>query len=59
MPVMTYGVFAVGITPKGCKHMLVQLGKMLRSIAGDHAFHTGNTNAQVFHSSALPTRPTF
>ena len=46
--------FAVGITPKGCKHMLVQLGKMLRSIAGDHAFHTGNTNAQVFHSSALP-----
>ncbi|CAL1156661.1 unnamed protein product [Cladocopium goreaui] len=54
MPVMTYGVFAVGITPKGCKHMLVQLGKMLRSIAGDHAFHTGNTNAQVFHSSALP-----
>ena len=53
VPIMTYGVFAVGTTPKGIQHMLVQLGKMTRLIARDHAHHTGHTNDFVFQHYSL------
>ena len=54
IPIMTYGVFAVGTTPKGIRHMLTQLSLMLRTIVRDHPHHTGNTNEQVFTAFALP-----
>ena len=54
VPILTYGVFAVGITDKGIKHMLTQLSTMLRRIVGDHAHRTGNTNVQVFETFNLP-----
>ncbi|CAL1163812.1 unnamed protein product [Cladocopium goreaui] len=57
LPIMTYGVFAVGTTVKGLQHMLTQLGIMLRRIVGDHAHHTRHTNFQVFETFDLP-RPT-
>jgi hypothetical protein len=54
VPIMTYGVFAVGMTTKGIRHMLTQISTMLRRIVGDHAHRTGNTNAQVFETFDLP-----
>jgi len=54
IPIMTYGVFAVGVTPKGLQHMLTQLGTMLRRIVGDHAHRTRHTNTYVFETFALP-----
>lgn len=54
VPIMSYGVFAVGVTNKGIKHMLTQICTMLRRIVGDHAHHTGHTNFEVFESFALP-----
>ena len=54
VPIMTYGVFAVGTTPKGIQHMLTQLGKMTRLIARDHAHHTGHTNEFVYSHFSLP-----
>ena len=54
LPIMTYGVLAVGVTTHGLKHMLTQLGTMLRRIVGDHAHCTGHTNIQVFERFDLP-----
>ena len=54
LPIMTYGVFAVGVTPKGVQHMFTQIGTMLRRIAGDHAHRTRHNNAYVFEKFALP-----
>ena len=54
IPIMTYGVFAVGTTPKGAQHMLTQLGKMTRLIVRDHAHTTGHSNAFVFSRFSLP-----
>ena len=46
MPIMTYGVFAVGITDKGIKHMITQIGKMFRRIVGDPSHVSRHTNEQ-------------
>ena len=54
LPIMTYGVFAVGVTQHGIKHMLTQIGIMIRSIVRDHAHHTGNSNEQVFNTFSVP-----
>ena len=54
LPIMTYGVFAVGTTPKGIQHMITQIGLMLRTIVRDHPHHTGNSHEQVFSAFALP-----
>ena len=44
LPIMHYGVFAVGITQRGAQHMIIHICKMLRGIAGDHPYHTGHTH---------------
>lgn len=54
LPIMHYGVFAIGLTPKGTRHMIIQISRMLRTIARDHSFHTGHTNEQVFTAFSLP-----
>lgn len=55
LPIMTYGVFAVGVTHKGLKHMLIQTTKMLRQIVQDHPHHTGHSHEFVFQHFSLPS----
>ena len=55
VPIMTYGIFAVGITSRGTKHLLIQITKMLRLIVHDHPHHTGNSNAFVFQQYPIPS----
>ena len=55
VPIMTYGIFAVGITSRGTKHLLTQITKMLRLIVQDHPHHTGNSNAFVFQQYPIPS----
>ena len=53
LPIMTYGVFAVGATQHGLRHILTQIGIMLRTIVRDHSHRTGSTNEQVFQAYSL------
>ena len=54
-PILVYGILAVDVTHKGLLSLHVTIMKMLRSIAGDHSFHTDNTHQQALHRAQLPT----
>ena len=58
LPILTYGIFTVGLT-KTCLQLLQQtMFSMLRQVHHDHAFATGRTHADAltFHNLDSPLR---
>ena len=55
LPILTYGIFAVGITPKGLQQATTAMTLMLRQLIGDHAYLTGHSNRQALANFHLPT----
>ena len=55
-PVMTYGVFSLGLTTFGMQHINKNMFSMLRQILGDHAYITGHSHQAALqrNSVALP-----
>lgn len=55
-PVMTYGVFSLGLTPFGMQHIQKHMFSMLRQILGNHAYITGHSHQAALqrNSVALP-----
>ena len=54
-PVLTYGLFSIGITHHGISILQKEMYKMLRQVACDHAFRTGHNNLQALLHHNLPT----
>ena len=54
-PILVYGILAVDVTHKGLLSLHVTIMRMLRSLAGDHSFHTLHTHQQALHKAQLPT----
>ena len=54
-PILTYGIFAVGITQKGLQLTMTSLTIMLRKLIGDHAYLTGHSNRQALEIFHLPS----
>ena len=52
---MTYGLGAVGLTPRGLYKIQVMITQQLRFIAGDLAQETHTTNEQFYHNFQWPT----
>ena len=55
-PIMTYGIFSVGLTSKCVQHLQAAMFQMLRNIIGDHAYLTRRTHQEAldFHQCATP-----
>ena len=54
LPIITYGIFPVGVTYQGLQSLAQLFHKMLRQIVRDHPYRTGHTNAQTFDQHGLP-----
>ena len=54
-PVLTYGLFATGISDIGIKQLQRAMIPMLRQATCDHAYRTGHSNQQVFSRYRIPT----
>ena len=52
---LTYGLFATGISDHGIKHLQRAMFPMLRQVACDHAYRTGHTKQQAFSKFNIPT----
>ena len=50
-PILSYGIFATGVTPQGLQLALTQMTIMIRKILHDHSFLTGRTNADAHFAS--------
>ena len=55
LPVLTYGLFATGISDIGIKQLQRAMIPMIRQVTCDHAFRTGHTNFVVFSKYRIPT----
>jgi hypothetical protein len=55
LPVLTYGLFATGISDHGIKHLQRAMFPMLRQVTCDHAYRTGHTKQQAFSKFNIPT----
>ena len=55
-PVLTYGIFSIGITQVGLQHIVQMMYSMLRQILCNHAYITGHshTHALTANRIALP-----
>ena len=55
-PVLTYGIFTIGLTTKGLQMLQHTMISMIRQIHHDHAYLTGRSNehALLFHGVAPP-----
>ena len=53
-PIFSYGLFAMGLTPKGIRTAITQITIMLRKLAHDHPSLTGRNNQAAFQHSRLP-----
>ena len=55
-PILTYGIFTIGLTRHGLQMLQTTMINMLRQIHHDHAFVTGRTNIQalLFHGIDHP-----
>ena len=54
-PILSYGIFAMGLTPQGIQLVVPQLFTMLRRISHDHAYHTRRSNLDALTRHCLPT----
>ena len=55
LPILTYGIFAVGFTSKGLHQTLTSMTVMLRQLIGDHAYLTGHSNRQALEIFQIPS----
>ena len=46
-PIMTYGIFPIGLTTFGLKHIQLHMFSMLRQILCNHAYITGQSHQQA------------
>ena len=53
LPIITYGIFPIGVTRQGLQSLAQLLHRMLRQIVRDHPYRTGHTNAQTFEQHGL------
>ena len=55
-PVMTYGIFSLGLTSFGLLHIQKHMYSMLRQILGNHSYITGQSHQEALHRNrvALP-----
>ena len=54
LPILTYGIFAQGVTKQGILQAVVTITKMLRQILGDHAYLTRHTHSIAFQLQNIP-----
>ena len=57
VPTLTYGLGATGLTTHGVVAICTEIHRQLRTIAGDHAYRTHNTNQAVLQRFGWPTAP--
>ena len=55
LPIFQFGIFSTGVTLKGLHHAFKHLHSMLRQMAHDHAYISGNTHEQVAAKFQLPS----
>lgn len=49
LPILTYGIFTIGLTKAGLDQMQTAMMQMFRQIMHDHASNTGHSNQQFLH----------
>ena len=54
LPILTYGIFPIGITPLGAQKLLTVMQTMIRQLTGDHPSRTGHTHEFVHRQLFLP-----
>ena len=52
-PIMTYGIFCIGLTASGLQNIQATMTSMIRQIHHDHAYMTGRSHAQAFQFHAI------
>ena len=55
MPVLTYGLFATGISTSGIATLQREMYKMIRQVVGDHASRTGHPNWLALQLRSIAT----
>jgi len=54
LPILTYGIFPIGLTPLGAQKILTVMQSMIRQLTGDHPSQTGHTHEFVHRQLSLP-----
>ena len=55
LPILTYGIFAVGFSSRSLQPVLTSMTVMLRKLIGDHSFLTGHTNREALLQHNIPS----
>ena len=54
-PILSYGIFATGLTPTGIRTLIPKLHSMIRRMLHDHSYVTHRTNSEALARHRIPT----